>query len=331
MERIKIPSMEKIEVSSHSPFDDSVTSIDSSMEFSTPEELLSEEVVYRVLIFGNPGTGKTHFAESMPGPVYILDSENRAKIIIGKFKNKDGTQKRIYVKQWRTQDDLELYIEIAIKALNNHYAETGERGTLVVDSYTKAWDAAHNKYIIDKFGRSADPSIRLDPMSDYKFINPIHNNLREKILDSGFHVCLTATQGSIFGEDRYNPIGVRPEGQKHNQYAVDFFIFNYFEGNAIYSSIQKNSLVSTDVSIGKIKELTFDKLNEAVTRIKKSIGIPLPEEVVIIEEPKTLSEEIPEPEPEETKTEKITKLEISETGPDADSDEMPKEPDKKEE
>lgn len=293
---IRVPPIEKIESSpSFSPFDDSVSLKGSSMEFSTPEEMLSEDIVYRILVFGNPSTGKTHLAESMPAPVYILDSENRAKIIVGKFKNKDGTQKRIYVKQWRTQDELELYVEVAIKALNKHFAETGERGTLVVDSYTKAWEAAHNKYIIDKFGHAGDPSIRLDPMSDYKFINPIHNNLREMILDSGFHVCLTATQGAVFGEDRYNPIGVRPEGQKHNQYAVDFFIFNYLEGNAIYSSIQKNSLVSTDVSIGKIKELTFDKLNSAVTKIKKSIGIPLPEEILITEEPKTLSEEIPEP------------------------------------
>jgi hypothetical protein len=80
-----------------------------------------------VLLAGPPGVGKTHTACTMAkeGPVYILDTEQRAAIVARKFKQM-GHQ--VHLKVCRTYQDL----VVGVKAIN----KLNQPGTIVFDSGT---------------------------------------------------------------------------------------------------------------------------------------------------------------------------------------------------
>jgi len=238
----------------------------SGLIVETAVEMVNMPRLFRILNFGKPSTGKTHFGFTMPETVILIDTEGRGHLIVGKFKvckdceeewytpslicpsckSKNIRNKDIRRIQVRSMKELYKAVEIAISILNDIKEKTGKVGTLMIDSYTRAWLDAQNEHTKNKYGDgNTYVDVKLDPMADYKFINPRHNNLRDTILDSGFNVYLTATLGNVFGEDRYNPIGVKPEGQKHNEYAVDYFMFTFQRSNQLITRIEKNSIAKT--------------------------------------------------------------------------------------
>jgi DNA polymerase III delta prime subunit len=80
-----------------------------------------------VLLAGPPGVGKTHTACTMTkgGPVYILDTEQRAAIVARKFKQ---AGREVYLKVCRTYQDL----VVSVKAINR----LNKPGTIIFDSGT---------------------------------------------------------------------------------------------------------------------------------------------------------------------------------------------------
>jgi hypothetical protein len=93
----------------------------NSFEFDDVEKL--PQVL--ILLAGPPGVGKTHTACTMSkeGPIYILDTEQRAAIVARKFKR---LSREIYLKVCRSYQDL----VVAVKAVN----KLKKPGTIVFDS-----------------------------------------------------------------------------------------------------------------------------------------------------------------------------------------------------
>ena len=277
----------------------------SSLIVESTEDMIVQRIVYRILNFGIASTGKTHFGLSMDEPVIVLYTEDRFKIILGKFKackdcNKtwagpsmscpDCKSKNIRPKDIRgininNMQNLYDGVDIGLKILTDEREKSGKVGTLMVDSYTEAWIHARTEHVQKKYG--GDTSIKLSPRDDYGEINPRHNDLRDKLMKCGFNIYLTATQENLFGEDQYDPIGVKPGGQKGNPYAIDWYMFSFFADGVLKVRLEKNS-----VSMRKVVEYTnfdFDKLQrvesmfrdeeqmitaEVIEKLNKEYGTP---------------------------------------------------------
>jgi hypothetical protein len=254
--------------------------------FQTIEDIVKRPIKSRILVYGSTHTGKTHFACTMPEPVFILDSEDRAGIIIGKFSNEEGYAKNIKIAKWTTFSQLERLVNASLRMLEKHYQNTcefdddgnlikeGEVGTIVIDSMSQAWDAVHEAYIDEKFGADAvRTEVHLDPMNDYKTLNEMHNSVRESITTSRFNCCFTCTAKSVYDkEDRFKITGLKPEGQKKNTYMVDVVLFMYNINGVPHCDIEKNSL-GLSLNLNEKQKMTYDKLMFELDKVRKKSNI----------------------------------------------------------
>lgn len=304
-----------------------IVSNSHKLKIITAEEAIELGVPFRILISGAAGSAKTHFSLTFPPPVRIIDTENRYKLILPKFRTcKDcnthftssdinpKTNKVNGIKVCPSCNSINIKIKdvagihcntgdeviesgrIFIKQLEEHFVKTGEFGTLVVDNISKKWDWDQSEYARKKYGHDLETNNeKLDPRGDYKFINPKHNeDFRDKILTANCNTVLIATLKENYDKnDQYKVIGSRPDGQKHNSFAVDWDILNIqgqiplsdgtIVGNGVFSSyLKKNSLVSA--SIPPIQGLTYDKM--CILRKKLLIECGVTEEPIIILEVK---------------------------------------------
>ena len=237
----------------------------------SPEEMAALKRIFRVLNFGVPGTAKTHLGLDMPAPVIAIDTEERVHIISKKFKHCKSCNHDWYAKTFecpkcgskdiwfkdirrikvRNVDELDAAIDNAIIILQDVKNRTGVIGTIMVDSWTESWNMVHDEHY-DKYYSGLTPSeIQLSPRDDYKHINPRHNKIRNKLLASGFNVYLTATECSVYGkgDDQFDIVAVKPEGQKHNPHAVDWWIHSFHNAGKIGVIFEKNSIAQKDGSV----------------------------------------------------------------------------------
>lgn len=97
----------------------------------------------KVGVYGEPGSGKSHFAATFPEPIYVIDTENRFARLGRKFPGKD-----IRVMHCYAEDDDGIFDPVAtlhkmeqaisqIRALSK--ADTASVGTIVLDSASDVW------------------------------------------------------------------------------------------------------------------------------------------------------------------------------------------------
>ena len=255
----------------------------------SPEDLAAAVRIFRVLNFGKPGTAKTHLGLDMPAPVIAIDTEERVQIISKKFKhcnkcNNDWFAKTfecpkcgskdIWLKDIRrikvnSVDELDAAIDNAIIILQDVKIRTGIIGTIMVDSWTESWNMVHDEHY-DKYYQGLTPSeVQLSPRDDYKHINPRHNRIRKKLLGCGFNVYVTATEGDVYGKGdaQFDIIGVKPEGQKHNPHAVDWWIHSFHYNGKIGVMFEKNSIAPKDGSI--LYDFDYTKMCETADKLEK--------------------------------------------------------------
>ena len=243
----------------------------TNLVIESPEDMAELIRIFRVLNFGKPGTAKTHFGLDMPAPVIAIDTENRVHIISKKFKHCNECEndwfaktfvcpkcssKNIRLKDIRrinvnNVEELDAAIDQAIIILQDVRNRTGKIGTIMIDSWTESWNMVHEEHY-DKYYSGLNPSeVQLSPRDDYKHINPRHNRLRKKLIMCGFNVYLTATEGDVYGkgDHQFDIIGVKPEGQKHNPHAVDWWMHSFHYEGKIGVIFEKNSIAKKDGSV----------------------------------------------------------------------------------
>jgi len=94
----------------------------------------------KILSYGNFSTGKTHFALSSPGPVFIIDTENGASPLAKNFP--DAKILNICGLDGGDEDDLDEVknfskLQDAVNYLVN--LPDDEVGTVIIDSITDLW------------------------------------------------------------------------------------------------------------------------------------------------------------------------------------------------
>ena len=237
----------------------------------SPEDMARLARIFRVLNFGKPGTAKTHFGLDMPAPIIAIDTENRVHIISKKFKHCNECDNDWYARTFvcpkcnshniqfkdirrinvNNVEELDAAIDQAILILKDVRNRTGKIGTIMIDSWTESWNMVHEEHY-DKYYSGLTPSeVQLSPRDDYKHINPRHNRLRKKLMMCGFNVYLTATEGDVYGkgDNQFDIVGVKPEGQKHNPHAVDWWMHSFHYDGKVGVIFEKNSIAKKDGSI----------------------------------------------------------------------------------
>ena len=109
----------------------------------------------KVAVYGDPGSGKSHFAASFPEPVFVIDTENRFARLGSKYPGKD-----IRVMHCYEEDDEGLFdpvatlhkAEVAI-ARARAACKDGAVGTIVIDSASDIWVMAQEYMKVEHLSR----------------------------------------------------------------------------------------------------------------------------------------------------------------------------------
>lgn len=255
------------------------------------DESDGKEHIWRVLGYGNPGTGKTHFGFTMPEPIFCIDTENKAHSITDKF------DKEIFVFEVNNYDEAKNALNQSLDALEAYWNEEDVRGTLMVDSMANMWDWAQQKYMEMAYpGR--DPhevnfkSALQSGDSDWQSIKRLHNeNFREQMVTAPFHLYWTCTSredysAMLSGSD--DP-PAKPEGEKNNVFKATEVIHFYggVEGKPS-ANLKKNA--RTKWRFGELEYPEFHKVQEIIGSIVEAEKDP--EAITLSELKNTFSQDV---------------------------------------
>lgn len=236
------------------------------------DEADQKEHIWRIMAYGNPGTGKTHFGFSMPGPVCCIDTEGKAHSITHKF------DKEIYVFEAQNYDEAKESLNQALDVLERYQEEEGVRGTMMVDSMANMWDWSQQKYMEMAYpGKSANEvnfqsALQGGNDSDWQSIKRLHNDrFRKPMIESSFNLYWTSTSKEDFGEilSGNKSAPKKPEGEKNNVYKATELIhmIEGSEGQPV-ANLKKNAL--TKWRFGRLEWPTFDKVEEIITTVSEA-------------------------------------------------------------
>lgn len=192
------------------------------IQFTTLKEVKKDRGI-KILSFGNFSTGKTHFALSSKGPVYIIDTENGASPLADKFPDAkvitlanlddDNIEEKDEVKNFQKYMDTVDYL---VKLPDE------EVGTVIIDSISDIWDWAQAYGKIKIFKISIED--RLKQQWDWSTINKLYLKPLMKLINKNCNVIFTAREGETYaGAGR--PTGIfEPKCQKKTPYYVDIVL-----------------------------------------------------------------------------------------------------------
>jgi len=195
------------------------------MKLNPPDNMPPE----RIIVFGNPGTGKSTAALSLArvtgGNVFVIDTDysaSYARLLATEF-NDLANQVNVQV----VSSDDWVGIITAIRTA----VDTATAGDwIILDSISPTWQALQTHYInirhgndfLDVFALAGKDATRqtTDADMNWQAINAEYNKLYRAILSTPAHVLLTAEQDAIGDRDDkklqqlYGTYGVKPKGQK---------------------------------------------------------------------------------------------------------------------
>ena len=235
----------------------------SAMDVS---EAAEKEHTWKVLVWGNEGTGKSHFCYTMPEPICFIDTENKADDIAHKFEDK-------VVQIWQPSDfeEAKQCRDEALSFLSEYESQIGDKGTIVVDSMDVLWEWAQHKYI-DKHYKNASPSEVNLTLQDWGPIKKIHNSeFRQPIESCNFHVAWTATRKDDVKsamEEELEETPDKPGGETNNVYKVNSIIRLKDDAEGIpVGNLQKSGIVRFKY-LG-LRRPTFEKHKRIVEHVEE--------------------------------------------------------------
>lgn len=196
----------------------------------TADEAAEKETRYTMMVWADPGQGKTHFTMTAPSPVVVIDTEGKADELAHKFRDV-GQYDDPYIFQPTDYDESLDALHDALDILDAFRKEEGVIGTLAVDSMSVMWGWSQQKYV-DKFYPGQDvEEVDFDSaigggQSDWKQIKRYHNvKFRQPMLDAPYHLIWTAMREDDYEERmKGNRDADKPAGEKENIYKVDEMI-----------------------------------------------------------------------------------------------------------
>jgi len=217
-------------------------------------------------IYGDYGTGKTHFALTAKEPVFVIDTEHGAAPLAHQFKGKDIKVVQIFKPNSTTaleRDDVESFVSVK-QTVDWLYNNPPEGGTIVIDSATDIWKMCQVYSKVTIFRLS--PFDRLRAQFDWGTINNLYQQLIMKLLAIPANLILTARAQEVYLGP--NPTGTyNPHWQKTTSFYVDTVLFNkkrVVKGETEFDTTIEKCRFTKDL-IGKhYTNLTWDTLYEDI-------------------------------------------------------------------
>ena len=224
----------------------------------------------KILSYGSFSTGKTHFALTSDGPVYIIDTENGASPLADKFPdakvvnicNLDGgdVDDKDEVKNF---ENFQAAVDQLIKMPDE------EVGTVIVDSISDIWSW------VQAYAKTKVFKIPIEDRFKQQFDWGVPNSLIRKnvlkLINKNCNVILTAREGEVYDGPGAPSGRYKPETQKKIPFYVDIvlrhqikFMNKQLQFQAkIEKCRQKGELLGKVIenpSLEKIKELLDEKV-----------------------------------------------------------------------
>lgn len=237
---------------------------------------LSEQKRYCILGYGNPGTAKTHFGFTMPGPVCCIDIEGKSHVIRDKF------DKDIHIWQPENYSEASDALSQALDVLEKYRSEEGVIGTVMVDSMSDMWDMSQQKHM-EMAHPGKDPNevnftsaLQGSGQSDWQAIKRLHNErFRALMLESDFNVywsCKSEEDYAAILEGSDDP-PAKPVGEKNNQYKCSEMI-HFYEGEEGTPHANLKKAAATKWRFGSLEWPTFPKAKGIIETISEAEKSP---------------------------------------------------------
>jgi len=238
---------------------------DVNIDFKSLQEI-EKKRGYKIGIYGDFATGKTHFALTAPEPIFIIDTEMGAAPLSFNFLNKD-----IKVLDVAEKDGVESYKKV-VKAIE-FISEQEKIGSVVIDSVSDVWEFCQEYAKVKIF--NLKPLDRLKQQWDWGVINKLYLKIILKLLKLDCNLILTARENEIYASPGQPTNMVKPKWQKNTGFWVDFVLhmgksLNKNNDVNFYMDIEKSRPIRN--MMGKRYEnIDFNKLIEEIEKNKNDI------------------------------------------------------------
>jgi len=217
-----------------------------------PRTALGKDAFVRVLMYGEPGVGKTFawldMCRKMPESTFhVIDVDAGVNETLREFpvKDREDMLRRISYYLCNSWEDVK-------ESFETMKVEIKPNDWIVLEQLGQLWDMAQEYYTREVFGTDLgefytqiraqlieqkkagkDSQARLDGWRDWSVIKKLHNQDFLEILTKRFNckgIILTASAKEVQDDPRFESednidifgkYGYKPEGEKHNIYRVD--------------------------------------------------------------------------------------------------------------
>ncbi len=230
-------------------------------------EASEKESQHKIMVWADPGQGKTHFCYTMPGPICFIDTEGKADDIAYKFEDKE-----VYIWQPSDFDEACRDRDEALNFLSEYNSQNNQLGTIIVDSMAVMWEWSQYKFIEEWYPNTPPEDVNIE-LQDWPKIKEYHNKHFRKPFEScDFHVGWTSTRkddvGEVISNDNIDKAPDKPGGEKDNAYKVNSIIRLDLNQNGVpVGDLQKSGL--TRFKYIGLERPTFPKHKELLEEIQR--------------------------------------------------------------
>lgn len=162
---------------------------------------------FKMLIYGDYGTGKTSFAESYPGTVYLIDFENGSQQYASVFDNVLAMK----CNSWKEMLN-------GIKWVKENGAP---EACVIVDSETLLWDSL--QYERAEFESKGRVEVKALNLADWGVVKKIVKNLHQNLISLPQSIIAIAHEKKTANSEGYVS-GYEPASESHVPYYFDLVL-----------------------------------------------------------------------------------------------------------
>ncbi len=187
-----------------------------------PLKKISKKRGLKVSVWGQQGSGKTHFGLTFPKPVFVIDTEMGTRPFASRKEFADGTYLfEVYVEKRKlsvkTLDPIASLLRTNyVISILKKLADRDMVGTIVIDSVTDYWYFCReymNWEIVRLGGRLNKKRVPVD-RRDWDIANTVYRQSILQLLTTNANVVLIARTGEEF-------VGTQPTGEYYPKWQKD--------------------------------------------------------------------------------------------------------------
>lgn len=226
------------------------------LKFASSSEPVTRHL--KLLVFGGPGTGKTHQALHAPGPVLVMDTESSTDA----YRGRPGIPDFLIAKTASPKDVLDVLAHLnAGKKINKIIPET-----VVIDSFTVLWQVRKEAGQKKADRNTKAPEGGRISFYEWGWIKRPIQQLYTQLVNMPAHVVLTAREKAVYeevqngGKTELKIVDFKPDVEKDAEYIFDLVLRLFIEDGTFKAQVYKTRF--PDFYPGQIlDDLNWDMLS----------------------------------------------------------------------